>query len=365
MKKFLKVFLYGLLVVFGIILLQFAYNEYQVHVFDQPYQAKKLSSKDQATLKELDTLKQQYGGVIWPSFDSTDIPAILYNDRYEFMSGPSDDPDGWQRVKDTASSGIVYYRRRADDPQAFAVETSAGWAGRFSILDRLNRDLLMNLRRDLPSPLNRILPSQMIMKSNDFHIAALVHEMFHAHQANQAPEKFARCNDLAHLTNQYPYRKDTLNNLYSREGRYLRSALRTEKAGKKKSLCRKFLRTRNKRRQLLPEKMVEFEKRYEWLEGLAKYAEMQAYRVAANHSENLSFDYSGEMPHWQTDRKNMQDLGGVDGSTRFYLSGMAQARLLDQLSEDWKNKVMKPGIYLEDLLMEKAGIPAMNPKTKQ
>lgn len=365
MKKFLKVFLYGLLIILGIILLQFAYNEYQVHVFDRSYQEETLSSQDRATLKELDTLIQQYGGMIWPSFDSANIPAILYNDRYEFMSGPSGDPDGWQRVRDTTSSGIVYYRRRADDPQAFAVETSAGWAGRFSILGMLNRDLLMNLRRDLPLPLNRILPSQMIIKSNDFHIAALVHEMFHAHQANQAPGKFTQSNDLAHLTSQYPYRKDTLNNLYSREGRYLRSALRTEKAGEKKALCRKFFRTREKRRQMLPDKMVEFEKRYEWLEGLAKYVEMEAYRVAADHSEDLSFDYSEEMPHWQTDMKNMQDLGGVDGSTRFYLSGMAQARLLDQLAEEWESQVMKPGIYLEDLLMEKAGIQAMNRKTNQ
>lgn len=196
------------------------------------------------------------------------------------------------------------------------------------------------------------MPSQMILKDNDYHMVALVHEMFHAHQANQAPEKFAASNSLAPLTDQYPYHRDSLNHLFSQEGKYLVAALETDSIAEKKRLCRKFLQTRHQRREQLPSQMVKFEKHYEWLEGLAKYAEVQAYKVALDHRESLSLDYQEGMPHWQTDRKNLRGLGRVDGSTRFYLSGMAQARLLDQIAGKWKKQAMTQDVYLEGLIRQ-------------
>jgi hypothetical protein len=45
-------------------------------------------------------------------------------------------------------------------------------------------------------------------------------------------------------------------------------------------------------------------------------------------------------------------LGYQSGDLRFYLSGMAQARLLDRLSPGWKDKVLPGPSTLEDLLRE-------------
>jgi len=61
------------------------------------------------------------------------------------------------------------------------------------------------------------------------------------------------------------------------------------------------------------------------------------------------------MPHWETDMKNLDDLGGVGGSTRFYLSGMAQAQLLDQMAPGWKERIMNKQVYQESLINELVG----------
>lgn len=44
-------------------------------------------------------------------------------------------------------------------------------------------------------------------------------------------------------------------------------------------------------------------------------------------------------------------LGEHDGHNRFYISGMAQAKLLDQLKvANWQEQIMQKDIYLEDML---------------
>ena len=355
MKKILRIFLYGVLLLFVILLIQFAYNEYQVHRLDRSYESETLSEKDQATIRELGILKGKYGSDIWPGFDEAPIPVILFNDRHEFIAGIDSAFQAWSRAGVIQNSDRIYFRRKAQDPQAFAVQTEKGWAGRFSTLDYLNRDILTRLRRELPAPVNRLMPSQMITKSNDYHVVALVHEMFHAFQAIHSGKKFERSNALAHWADRYPYQRDSIDHLFTREGQCLYNALKADKRKKKLEWGQKFLRFRKQRRKLLSGKMIAFEKRYEWLEGLAKYAEMEAYRTALSHNGQLEFSYDEEMPHWETDMKNLNDLGNVDGSTRFYLSGMAQARLLDQIAAHWKSRIMKEQVYQEHLIAEWAG----------
>jgi len=267
MKKMLRILLYGVLLLLVILLTQFAYNEYQVNRLDSRYESETLPDKDQATLRELRTLKSQYGDKIWPGFQKVSIPAILFNDGYEFITGIDTSSVEWNRVGEIRNSDQVYHRRKAEDPQAFAVQTENGWAGRFSTLDYLNRDILNQLRRQLPIPVSRLMPTQMILKTNDFHLVALVHEMFHAFQARRAGEKFERCNALAHLADRYPYQKDSLNQLYTLEGQYLNNALKSSKKKSKIEWCRKFLNARKQRRRHLSGEMIAFEKRYEWLEG--------------------------------------------------------------------------------------------------
>ena len=45
-----------------------------------------------------------------------------------------------------------------------------------------------------------------------------------------------------------------------------------------------------------------------------------------------------------------ESLGRQAGDLRFYLSGMAMARLLDRLDPGWKGRAFEDGAELEDLL---------------
>ncbi|MFP4192237.1 MAG: hypothetical protein ACLFU6_09225 [Candidatus Hydrogenedentota bacterium] len=342
------------LVLIGIVL-QFSYNEYVFSSYDSMYDQDYLGSTDKASIKEVWRLKDNYGEEIWPGLQNGAMPIILFNDRYEFLAGVSAESGEWNEVENDSIKGESYFRRPADNPQAFTTETAAGWAGSMSCLDYLNRDILLTIREKLPTPLNRLLPSQMIVRTNDFHVVAIIHERFHAWQAEQYYEKFNESVDKSSMVDHYPYEERDPSELFTQEGKYLHQALKAEDREKKLERVRKFLLIRQERREEMDTQYVDFEKYYEWLEGLAKYAEIKAYEVAYRHGDQLALSYKRGMPYWKTEWNNLEKLGEVNGSSRFYLSGMAQARLLDQLSDDWKNQIMKQGVFLETLLEQLAG----------
>ena len=350
MRKFFKITNRVILILLVVLLAQFAYNEYRVNQVDRPYESEHLKPEDKASLREVSKLKENFGDGIWPGFRQQELPVILFNDRYEFLSGSSQSPEGWERIKNDMLMGKHYYRRPADNPQAFAVQTDVGWAGSMSSLSYLNRDILLTIRDQLPVPLNRLMPSQMMVRSNDFHVVSIIHEMFHAYQARNYPEKFGRSLAQANITEEYPYEKQRLNKLFTQEGNYLVKALNAEDREEKLKWVRKFVYTRNRRRKEMHIEKINYEKFTEWLEGLAKYTEIKAYEVAHNHTDKLAFDYEEGLPHWETEWNNLEELGSVGGSSRFYLSGMVQYRLLDQLSDDWKQQIMNRGIFPETLL---------------
>lgn len=350
MRKFFKITNRVILILIGILLIQFGYNEYRVNQLDRPYESEHLKPEDQASLREVYKMKDHFGDSIWPGFSKQEMPVILFNDRFEFLFGTSQSPEGWEPVKDDMLMGKNYYRRPAENPQAFAVQTETGWVGSMSSLSYLNRDILLTIRDQLPIPLNRLMPSQMMVRSNDFHVVSIIHEMFHAYQARNYPEKFGRSVAQANVTEDYPYEKQRLNELFTQEGNYLVKALNAEDREVKLKWARKFIYTRNRRRKEMHIEKINYEKFTEWLEGLAKYTEIKAYEVAYDHADKLAFDYKKGLPHWKTEWNNLEKLGNVGGSSRFYLSGMAQYRLLDQLSDDWKQQIMKMGVFPETLL---------------
>ena len=105
-----------------------------------------------------------------------------------------------------------------------------------------------------------------------------------------------------------------------------------------------------------------FERRFEWLEGLAKYVELESWRQAAETAgyqplpavmDDSDFkDYDTFDRRWSQEIGQMKRQATREGDTRFYYTGMAQAILLDRLLPDWKGRVMEDGVWLEDLLQE-------------
>lgn len=184
-----------------------------------------LSADNKAQLSEALRLQRALGDQVWPGLGRAAIPIILFNDRYEFLIGKTDPPATWTVVESDNFNGEPYYRRTASNPQAFAVQVGAQWAGSMSALDRMNRKSPLKLSRD-------------------FHVVG----------------------DPAYSS------------------------------------------------------------------------------------------YRPGLPYWQTNFVLLErQLSRRDGDLRFYLSGMAQARLLDGLSPGWKEKAMRSGERLEDMLRASVG----------
>ena len=295
-----------------------------------------LSSEDKAEVAEALRLKTETGDQIWPGLAGADIPIVLFNAGYEFLVGETNASKPWEAVPEDDFQGKPYYRRPARDPQSFAVKIGNRWAGSVGTLDLMLSKIPIKLGRD-------------------FHTVLLLHEMFHAFQAAQAPKRFDRALAVYKAEGRYPFKDKEFAAAWTEEGAALAQALKAAADTQALSLAGKFLdirRTRRSRAGLSPD-LVAYERELEWLEGLAKRAEIRFYEIAGARTDRTSsIKFTAALPfllQWDFARLEYQ-LGAQEGDLRFYLSGMAQARLLDRLSPGWKSNTALDTVYLEDIL---------------
>jgi hypothetical protein len=100
--------------------------------------------------------------------------------------------------------------------------------------------------------------------------------------------------------------------------------------------------------------LISFEQELEWLEGLAKYAEMRSAELGSEEKTSQNYkDYRVARNRLRMDfYARLRHLGDQDGDLRFYLSGAAQAMLLDHLCPGWKTVLSKiKNIPLERMLI--------------
>jgi hypothetical protein len=197
--------------------------------------------------------------------------------------------------------------------------------------------------------MNRKVPFKI---AADFYVVLLLHEMFHAFQAREAPARFRRTLALYAVEKNYPAKDPGFVKAWNTEGALLSAALKTQDRGELLAATRDFLQNRQKRRAQIPlsVSIADYEREMEWLEGLAKYAEIRFYELAATSSaEKGAIRYRSGLPFWSPDFMRLERVMGAQaGDLRFYLSGMAQSRILDRLAPDWKQRFLQAGI-LEDL----------------
>lgn len=299
-----------------------------------------LSADDKAQLSETLRLQRALGDQVWPGLGRASIPVILYNGRYEFLIGKADPPPPWAVVESDNFSGEKYYRRDASNPQAFAVQVGDRWAGSMSTLEWMNRKSPLKLSRD-------------------FHVVVVLHEMFHVYQATQSSERFKQAMRVYAAEARYPSKDAEFAAAWDREGYLLATALKARDDAGIRRAVRDFLQARDARRAraTLSSDLLAYERELEWLEGLAKYAEIRFYELASSYGGDPAYSsYRPGLPYWQTNFVLLErQMARQDGDLRFYLSGMAQARLLDGLSPGWKEKAMRSGVYLEDILRASVG----------
>ena len=294
-----------------------------------------LSTADKTELAEIFRLKTELGDQVWPGLSRIDVPLILYNERYEFLVGEAKPPSPWQAVRGDDFLGRSYFRRPAENPQSFAVAVGTRWAGRIGTLELMNSKIPFRLSRE-------------------FHVVLMLHEVFHAFQATLAPQRFAKATSVYKSEEKYPYKDPQFSSAWNSEGEALADGLKATDEAAICGLAQKFLDIRDvRRRQIsLDPELNSYERELEWLEGLAKYAEVRFYELAASRARETAYtNYRSGHPFWPADLARLRrNLGLQEGDLRFYLSGAAQAMLLDRLRPGWKAKAFENGINLEDSL---------------
>jgi len=164
----------------------------------------------------------------------------------------------------------------------------------------------------------------------------------------------------------YPWLDESLEADWKAELGLLAEALRSEDTKTTLDLARQFLAGREARRQqanLSPE-LIQLEQQREWVEGMARYVELGIWEQAAvsgynplPETDQLSdFDrYAKFENRWDAELKQFPLMADDEGDGRFYYSGMAQAKMLDRLMPDWKQRYFQEGVWLDDLLAEVVG----------
>jgi hypothetical protein len=318
----------------------------------------RLNSEDKVQLVEFFRLKKIFGGQVWPGFGEAEIPLILYNERYEFLVAHPDPPAPWITVDNDTFQGKLYYRRTIEKAQAFAVPVGDLWVASLDTLSHMNRSMKKQLREKIPA--ERLTPGMLKMMeiSPAQHVVSLLHEAFHAFQAMRNQARFLRANSMYSSEKHYPFKDEVFKDAWNQEGSLLASALREKDETERLGLIRRFLEIRTKRRSdsSLSQELISLEREFEWLEGLAKYAEMRFAELGSSLQEEaelkafrivqyrLRMDFSSRL----------NKLGNLHGDLRFYLSGAIQAMILDKISPGWKQEIMhQENIGVEDLLQTK------------
>lgn len=344
-----------------------------------------LSAADKIRLAETGHLRRSVGDAVWPGWGQADIPAIAYNESYAFLVSYPDPPDGWIKVPQGSQRGgpwetvpgesfneQPYYRQSLPGPdvtpEGFTVLVGERWVSSLQTYEAARINLTQTIRQDLPSLIRPIFPYRLfiaqLLGGDDKYITLAAHEAFHAYQGMLAPEKLAAAETTnLQFENRYPWDDSSLQADWQTELDLLADAMEASDQARTLELARRFIDIRAARRVFagLSPELVSYEQQREWLEGLARYAELEIWRQASKGDysslpETVSlpkFDrYSRFERRWSQEIDQIRRMAGDEGDGRFYYSGMAQATMLDRLMPGWKERALDEGIWLDDLLSE-------------
>ena len=348
-----------------------------------------LTQNEKAYISEAMNLQQKMGNEVWPGWGNLQIPVITHNEKYAFLIGYPNPPAGWMKmpkeelrgseweiVKNDSIGGASYYRQLLPNPditpECFTVKVGDRWVASMQTKEYAAVTFYKNLRNELPPVLNAIFPYgifwQLLMGSTENYIAGLEHEAFHGFQGTVVSQRLAEA-ESAPFSKDYPWEKS--GNGWNEEINLLMEAYHTDSNEAASKLVAQFLAKRGERRgkSNLSDEMIRYEQKREWLEGLAKYAEL---KIGVMASENQSYKHVNEIEtvqgfkNYKTSASHFkQQIGDVKGignrptDTRFYYTGMLQAVMLDRLMPEWRKEAFTEGVYIENLL-EKAAKNYLN-----
>ena len=349
-----------------------------------------ISYIDKLRLMETQHLRDEIGNLVFPGWADSPKAQILYNEENVFLVNLLEPESGWLKIPQESKNGTAwqisdsnetwdgmpYYKQPYADgksPEAFAVRIGDQFAGSLPTLDWMRIGLMQQIKADMPGFLQPIIPYPLIAKiffpNSETYLSLIQHENFHAYQATWAKERFYQAETANILKkNKYPWDSEQMQELWQMELVTLEEALRSDDLIETEQIVEQFLSIRRNRRGTinLPSDLVDYENQREWVEGMARYVELESWRVA-NTEDSYRFDdsmqsdpdfklYRGFTKRWNRELDQMKRMYDDEGDGRFYYSGMAQAYLLDRLSPDWKDRLYNdPTLNLETFLSQAVG----------
>ncbi len=201
-----------------------------------------------------------------------------------------------------------------------------------------------------------------------FKLTVILHEAFHVYQNRMAPDKYAD----ESVVSKYPLLDPENNALYVLEGNILKDALLAQQPEAKREALKKFVAVRSYRQSRLDSSWVGYENLNEYQEGLAKYVEYKFMQLGEGIKPIKEMQYQQGFNGYRTvlskkfsnEIDNMVSIVAVNddrfgnkygsGPLRFklYDLGACEALLLDSFMPDWKDKIFKPHVYLDELLKQ-------------
>jgi hypothetical protein len=347
-----------------------------------------LSANQKSHISETINLHQKIGNELWPGWSNIQIPVMVYNEKYSFLIGYPNPPSGWFKmptqefrggkwevVTNDDFYGLPYYRQSLPDakitPENFTVKVGERWVATMQTEEYAAVKFYHEFREELPPVLDVIIPYKILwnilMANDEIYIVAIAHEMFHAFQGSQAPQRLAESEVVAYLDNEYPWHQNENVIGWIEETDMLLEAYYSEDKETSIQFVKKFIEERSLRRKManLSSANIQYEQKREWLEGLAKYAELKIGLMASknqlyNHiieiEESPDFkDYKKFPTYFKQQIEEVRRAANRSGENRFYYTGMLQALILDSLAPGWKTEAFNEDVYLENLL-EKAVI---------
>ena len=355
-----------------------AYNFNQPKATEHPAV---LAANEQVRIAESMNVRKRLGNKVWPGWGDVTIPVLLYNEQYAFLTGLQNPAEGWKRVPystihgkswELVDSPTPYYRQplpeTGETPQAFIVQIGDSYVASMTTKAWTKIHLSELIKQDVPDFLKPIVPYQLFTSkfNSDWHIASILHESFHALQAHRAYPRLVDAEKSALLESTYPWHNADFRNAWVQERQLLARALSEKNPKLMREDIRKWLTVRAQRRASIDSSLIYYEKQREWLEGMAKYAEINIWMQAANQDlyhpiaglekdHQFSFYQNAKNQREQEIRQLKSDLGFSE--SMLYYSGWAQCELLDRLNVNWKSLIFEPGMFLDDLIRESLTAP--------
>jgi hypothetical protein len=292
-------------------------------------------------------LLSSYGDQVWPGWSTARIPLLIRTGEFDLLVGHPSPPPGFSPLPDTSIAAQPVYRyagHLVPVPAATAWEVGDVWS------------VAVPTREEFQQAIDAQLGKGVVQLDAVNYVRAIVHEAFHAYAMTiirgDVPN-FGTDVDEGEMIQLLAALPD-LEKQYAAEGQALVNALQATDKQVAREAAVEFLQLRQTRRAGQDQSIVAYEQTTEWIEGLARYAEVALMLHASRAASNQALTYPAAAEIWQPFLDQLaKPAASPDGFRgRYYLLGAGQAFLLDRLGPDWKTQVLNEKQSLETVLTQ-------------